>query len=340
MADRVGAWTVRALALRHLAMIADALGEDDRQELLLRDALASARRSGVEREIAWCLLQMAALTLVRGDPVAAERLARESLVAGRRSGDRGTFSTALLLMGQMAGTRGRDAEAAGLLQEALSAATGIGYQPGITAAHRRLGDLARARGDHPAAQTSYAASMVHAHDAELGVQVGWALQRCAGLAAARGAFERAARLFGTADAWPPESATLSLPGFFGRGDRAEVAADLAATRAALGEAEFDAAFAEGRAMTLAEAVEYALTDPTPASAGEVPSRSTAGGPLSLREREVAGLIAAGHTNRQIAAALVIAEPTAERHVANIFNKLGVHSRAEVAAWHERQQTRV
>jgi DNA-binding NarL/FixJ family response regulator len=29
---------------------------------------------------------------------------------------------------------------------------------------------------------------------------------------------------------------------------------------------------------------------------------------------------------------VIAEPTAERHVANIFNKLGVHSRAQVAAW--------
>jgi DNA-binding NarL/FixJ family response regulator len=41
---------------------------------------------------------------------------------------------------------------------------------------------------------------------------------------------------------------------------------------------------------------------------------------------VARLIAAGSTNRQIAEELVIAEPTAERHVA----KLGVHSRAQVA----------
>ena len=48
--------------------------------------------------------------------------------------------------------------------------------------------------------------------------------------------------------------------------------------------------------------------------------------------EVARLIGRGRTNREIAAALVIAEPTAERHVANIFNRLGVHSRAEVAAW--------
>jgi DNA-binding NarL/FixJ family response regulator len=42
-------------------------------------------------------------------------------------------------------------------------------------------------------------------------------------------------------------------------------------------------------------------------------------PLTAREREVAELVAAGHTNREVAAALVIAEPTAERHVANIRN---------------------
>jgi DNA-binding NarL/FixJ family response regulator len=31
---------------------------------------------------------------------------------------------------------------------------------------------------------------------------------------------------------------------------------------------------------------------------------------------------------------VIAEPTAERHVANILSKLGFHTRAQIAAWHE------
>ncbi len=54
--------------------------------------------------------------------------------------------------------------------------------------------------------------------------------------------------------------------------------------------------------------------------------------LSPREREVAELVARGKSNREIAADLSISVATAERHVANIFNKLGYRSRAQVAAW--------
>jgi DNA-binding NarL/FixJ family response regulator len=54
--------------------------------------------------------------------------------------------------------------------------------------------------------------------------------------------------------------------------------------------------------------------------------------LTPREREVAVLVARGLTNRQIGAELVISAATAERHVINIFNKLGFHSRSQVAAW--------
>ncbi len=54
--------------------------------------------------------------------------------------------------------------------------------------------------------------------------------------------------------------------------------------------------------------------------------------ITPREREVVDLVARGLTNRQIAEELVITEATAERHVINIFNKLGYHSRAQVAAW--------
>jgi DNA-binding NarL/FixJ family response regulator len=55
-------------------------------------------------------------------------------------------------------------------------------------------------------------------------------------------------------------------------------------------------------------------------------------PLSHREREVATLVALGLSNRQIAEELVIASSTAERHIANILNKLGYHSRTQIAAW--------
>jgi DNA-binding NarL/FixJ family response regulator len=54
--------------------------------------------------------------------------------------------------------------------------------------------------------------------------------------------------------------------------------------------------------------------------------------LTAREREIADLIARGLSNRAIAAELVISPATAARHVANIFSKLGVTSRAQVAAW--------
>jgi DNA-binding NarL/FixJ family response regulator len=64
------------------------------------------------------------------------------------------------------------------------------------------------------------------------------------------------------------------------------------------------------------------------------------GGLTSREHEVAALIARGLTNRQIAAELVIAEGTADRHVSNILGKLGLMTRAQVAAWVVRQGMQV
>jgi pimeloyl-ACP methyl ester carboxylesterase/DNA-binding CsgD family transcriptional regulator len=59
---------------------------------------------------------------------------------------------------------------------------------------------------------------------------------------------------------------------------------------------------------------------------------TAASPLTGRELEVAELIAAGLTNQAIASRLGIAPRTAESHAENIRRKLGVRSRAQIAAW--------
>ncbi|MEP7356156.1 MAG: LuxR C-terminal-related transcriptional regulator, partial [Anaerolineales bacterium] len=56
------------------------------------------------------------------------------------------------------------------------------------------------------------------------------------------------------------------------------------------------------------------------------------GGLTQREREVAGLIAQGLSNRAASAALVVSERTVESHVANILSKLGLTSRTQIAAW--------
>ena len=53
---------------------------------------------------------------------------------------------------------------------------------------------------------------------------------------------------------------------------------------------------------------------------------------AAREAEVLLLVAAGHTDRQIAAALVLSETTVGRHLSNIYAKLGVSSRAAATAF--------
>jgi DNA-binding CsgD family transcriptional regulator len=56
------------------------------------------------------------------------------------------------------------------------------------------------------------------------------------------------------------------------------------------------------------------------------------GGLTVRERQVAVLVAQGKTSREIAERLIVSERTAEVHVSNILGKLGFSSRAQIAAW--------
>jgi DNA-binding NarL/FixJ family response regulator len=61
------------------------------------------------------------------------------------------------------------------------------------------------------------------------------------------------------------------------------------------------------------------------------AQTRAADPLSGREREIADLVAAALTNRQIAERLFLSERTVESHVRNILAKLGVANRTEIAA---------
>jgi DNA-binding NarL/FixJ family response regulator len=61
-------------------------------------------------------------------------------------------------------------------------------------------------------------------------------------------------------------------------------------------------------------------------------RSRVGGDLTAREQEVLGLVSLGMSNAQIARTLTISQRTAGHHVSRILTKLGVHNRAEAAAY--------
>jgi DNA-binding NarL/FixJ family response regulator len=101
-------------------------------------------------------------------------------------------------------------------------------------------------------------------------------------------------------------------------------------------AAFAAAWAEGRELTLEQAIEYALSESEiPADASTVPSaqelKEKFGG-LTRRECEAAALIAQGKSNREIAEAMSVGLKTAETYMTRIRNKLGFDSRVQIALW--------
>jgi DNA-binding NarL/FixJ family response regulator len=107
--------------------------------------------------------------------------------------------------------------------------------------------------------------------------------------------------------------------------------------------------AEGRLLNPHDAARYALNTVAGVIAAGIAGAARSASPaeprrddpdaaqfpgsvLTTREHEIALLIARGLSNRGIAEELFISPATAARHVANILAKLGLNSRAQVAAW--------
>ena len=100
---------------------------------------------------------------------------------------------------------------------------------------------------------------------------------------------------------------------------------LAAAWRALGPGQALEHWEYGRRMALSEALDVATDD-----VGQRPRRVEA--VLSPREIEVVRLVAKGMTSTKIARTFVISPRTVDTHVDHVRTKLGLHSRAEVAAW--------
>ncbi|MGH2617081.1 MAG: helix-turn-helix domain-containing protein, partial [Thermomicrobiales bacterium] len=153
------------------------------------------------------------------------------------------------------------------------------------------------------------------------------------LAAVTGQAEQATRLFGAGEAWREELVFPLSPT-----DVAYAEPILHRLREALGADGFAAAWADGRSLTQDEAVSEALAlhIETPGSVTARAERPFSPHGLSERELEVLRLLAAGKSNREIGEALFISAATAARHVANIYNKLGVDTRAKATAFAHQQ----
>jgi non-specific serine/threonine protein kinase len=148
------------------------------------------------------------------------------------------------------------------------------------------------------------------------------LELLAEVALSRGAAATAARLIGAAEVLQEQVGASTI-----RIRARRLAATTAAIRTTLGPDEAEHQHRVGRSLRLDAALDLAtrvVPDPDSGGTGTIS--------LTARQQEVAALVAAGHTNRQIGRELGISEKTAEIHVHNVMARLGVPSRAGVAAW--------
>ena len=162
-----------------------------------------------------------------------------------------------------------------------------------------------------------------------------AIEVLAWSAAASGAAERAALLLGAANQiWP----SVGYPMFGSRHFAAPHRDCELAARRDLGDRRFEAAFRRGMDLSVDDAVAFALGEDGAAGSaalGEPEAPRTT--PLTPREQEVAELVGAGLSNREIATRLVISPRTVESHVQHVLQKFGFTSRAQVATWAAQQQ---
>jgi len=326
----------RVIALHHASACCYILGDRAPIGGLLGEAVSLGHDLGYARGTAMALKGLGVMAHEDGDPERAARLYDDGLAVARRAGD--TVATYLLLIwrSDLDRARGLFDHAAELLEESLQLTREQGDHWWMGHALARLGHLALLRGDYARATALAREGLNRRWELNDRQGAAWNLELLAWVAGALGHAERATRLLGAAQAARERTGARLLPQEQDGHERTQAAA-----RRALGEEAFAAAWAEGHTRPPDRAVEYALAVDRPGEAVSTTARTTApdGSPndravggLTARELEVAALIARGCNNREIAEQLVVARGTVANHVAHILDKLGFHSRTQIAGW--------
>jgi len=309
----------RLRALNLLGWLALRSGDLAAAESALRDCLDLEDRAAMGECAAEVRNNLGLLACWRGDLVTARRHLEESADLSRRLDDEHSLAHALFNLSLVAHLSGQAGDPSPLI-DSLEILQRIGDRPGTALALGLLGCVAIEKGDVAGAAASLGEAMRITRDLGDRVNVLFGLEAFALLAARRADYRRAITLAGAADALRESVGAITFSLWKARLDGV---LDLA-RRIVVPEAA-DAAWTEGRALGLADAIDLALGEP-----GAAPA--TGAGTLSRRENEIAALVASGLTNREIAERLYIAPRTVETHVANVMNKLGVTNRSLVAAW--------
>jgi DNA-binding CsgD family transcriptional regulator len=331
-----------ATALNSLGTVAAQQGDNERAKALLQEDLGVIGELEAEGDPATPLKKFYVFNLLgylaineEDDYARGAKLWEQSLALARERGDNYDVGTTLANLGHPTLLQRDFERAKALSEEALTFAHELG-SAGVEIAPTaciNLGLASLGLGEDERAMGSFEEALVTSQDMGRTPQVIEALEGMASLAGAMGKATRAAHLWGAAEA-AREVTGISA---FTPAELALHEPHLAVASSQLGDEAWQEALAEGRAMSLEKAAEYALSEKTdqPEAAIIAQDPSAYAEPrdeLTPREREVVVLVARGLTNRQVSTELSISERTAGNHVAKILNKLGLRSRAQIASW--------
>jgi ATP/maltotriose-dependent transcriptional regulator MalT len=309
--------------------LAWAYGEIDDADRLLVEAIELLRPLDETVSIAILLYVSALVAQAKDEHDRAQRFLEEALPLFRDASGTTPFVPHVLgALGSVVYRQHGNIDRAEMyFVEALEQFRQLDNAYGIGTTLSSLGRIARDRGDYGRAATLFAESLnLHWEDGDK-VRIAGCLNGLAIVAALSRQPERAARLFGVAEALR-EAIGAPVPRHLGQYARA-----LGMVRQALREHVFAAAWAAGQTLPLIDAVrEAAALSSAPGHVTTAQTTLEERYGLTARELEVLRLLPGGHTNREIGERLFVTERTAATHVQNIFGKLGISSRSEAAAF--------
>jgi non-specific serine/threonine protein kinase len=366
-ADEAMALAVRAKAVTCASLLAGFRGNRSAQIRYGQEAGALAEVVGEKDKLAfaWALAGQMWAARAAGDYQAAFTFAKQTVRLYRELGEKYDLAVSLYTTSFAAMTLGKFDEARAMLDEGLPLLREIANPYRLAMGLNFSGDLARCEQNYLHAQTAYEESVSLLREIDAVRDLASALQNLGHTCLHLGDVERAHALFresiatqqaqrntpGVAECLIGFAAMAGVCGLPGAGARLLAAAvaiggervatawaatrmeyehTLALVRARLTETEFEAEQAAGRALTLELAMEYAQNLPLKAVAAQATRKKSDG--LTLREHEVAVLIAQGKSNGEIADELVVSKRTVESHIANILSKLGFTNRAQIVRW--------
>ena len=318
----------RAVALQGAGVLAMDQGDYGRAKELYEESLALYRAEDNSDGIMTTLNNLGIVVEASGDYMRAAELYEESLALARQQGNQSVLARALNNLGVTVYRQGDYERASALYEESLALVRASGNEANMVVALNNVAEVACRKGDYAQAGVRYREGLPLAQSLGYRTAIAFYLGGLAEVASGLGQAQRAARLWGAEETLREAVGAPLEPDDQPRYHRLVTAA-----RAQLDENEFARLWAEGRTVLLEQTVAYAMEDEPPAQpAPRLDETTPQRNALSPREWQIAQLIAAGLTNREIAGELAIAQRTVDTHISNILTRLGFTSRAQVMEW--------